>query len=105
MSHTQYLAARQRLQRSELAVPGTNPGLFEKAANSAADYIFLDLEDAVAPGIKYRRAKMSSKHSTISTGALRAKPFRCASTVSIRITCIATWSTWWSRPVIGSIRF
>jgi malyl-CoA/(S)-citramalyl-CoA lyase len=54
MSHTQYKPARQRLQRSELAVPGSNPGMFEKAADSSADYIFLDLEDAVSPGDKVR---------------------------------------------------
>ncbi len=41
-----------RLHRSELAVPGSTPALFEKAARSAADVIFLDLEDAVAPGDK-----------------------------------------------------
>ncbi len=52
MSHTQYPLARQRLQRSELAVPGSNPGMFDKAANSTADYVFLDLEDAVSPGDK-----------------------------------------------------
>ena len=52
MSHTQYPPVRQRLQRSELAVPGSNPGMFEKAAASAADYVFLDLEDAVAPDAK-----------------------------------------------------
>lgn len=52
MSHTRFEPARQRLQRSELAVPGSNPALFEKAANSAVDYVFLDLEDAVAPGDK-----------------------------------------------------
>lgn len=57
MSHTQYLPARQRLQRSELAVPGSNPGMFEKAANSAADYVFLDLEDAVSPGDKLQARK------------------------------------------------
>ena len=57
MSHTQYVSTLQRLQRSELAVPGTNPGMFEKAANSAADYIFLDLEDAVAPGDKIQARK------------------------------------------------
>jgi malyl-CoA/(S)-citramalyl-CoA lyase len=38
-----------RLQRSELAVPGSSPHFFEKASKSAADVIFLDLEDAVAP--------------------------------------------------------
>src|SRR5210317_1961220 len=57
MSHTQYAAARQRLQRSELAVPGSNPAMFEKAANSNADYVFLDLEDAVSPGDKLQARK------------------------------------------------
>jgi len=57
MSHTQYAPARQRLQRSELAVPGSNPEMFEKAAASAADYVFLDLEDAVSPGDKLQARK------------------------------------------------
>src|SRR4051812_42026073 len=48
MSFTQYEQAKARLTRSELAVPGTQTVLFEKAARSAADMIFLDLEDAVA---------------------------------------------------------
>jgi len=52
MSFTTIEQARARLQRSELAVPGSNPGLFEKAARSAADVIFLDCEDAVAPDDK-----------------------------------------------------
>jgi len=30
-------------------VPGSSPKMFEKALGSAADYIFLDLEDAVSP--------------------------------------------------------
>ena len=57
MSHTQYTPARQRLQRSELAVPGSNPSMFDKAANSNADYVFLDLEDAVSPGDKAQARK------------------------------------------------
>ena len=52
MSFTQYRPAPARLQRSELAVPGSSPALFEKAANSAADCVFLDCEDAVAPDDK-----------------------------------------------------
>jgi malyl-CoA/(S)-citramalyl-CoA lyase len=52
VSHTRYEPARSRLQRSELAVPGSNPAMFEKALQSAADYVFLDLEDAVAPADK-----------------------------------------------------
>jgi malyl-CoA/(S)-citramalyl-CoA lyase len=50
-------AATPRLNRSELAVPGSRPELFEKAANSAADVIFLDLEDAVAPDDKVQARK------------------------------------------------
>lgn len=52
MSFTQFEPARTRLQRSELAVPGSSPNMFEKAANSDADYIFLDCEDAVIPDDK-----------------------------------------------------
>ena len=44
--------ATPRIHRSELAVPGSNISLFEKAAGSAADVIFLDVEDAVAPDDK-----------------------------------------------------
>lgn len=54
MSFTSITQAPARLHRSELAVPGTNPALFPKAAVSAADVIFLDLEDAVAPDDKER---------------------------------------------------
>ena len=52
MSFTIIEQARPRLHRSELAVPGSNPGMFEKAARCAADIVFLDLEDAVAPDDK-----------------------------------------------------
>jgi malyl-CoA/(S)-citramalyl-CoA lyase len=52
MSFTSIVQATPRLHRSELAVPGSNPGMFEKAARSAADVIFLDVEDAVAPDDK-----------------------------------------------------
>ena len=41
-----------RLRRSELSTPGTSSKMMEKAAASAADLVFLDLEDAVAPGEK-----------------------------------------------------
>jgi malyl-CoA/(S)-citramalyl-CoA lyase len=52
MSFTLIEQAMPRLHRSELAVPGSSPGMFEKAAKSAADIIFLDCEDAVAPDDK-----------------------------------------------------
>ena len=49
--------ATPRLHRSELAVPGSQPKLFEKAAASDADVIFLDLEDSVAPDDKEQARK------------------------------------------------
>src|ERR1700694_1875488 len=41
-----------RLRRSELSVPASNPKMGEKAIASAADLVFLDPEDAVAPALK-----------------------------------------------------
>src|SRR5690606_38014754 len=52
MSHTLYETRIQRVQRCELAVPGSRPEMFEKALKSGVDFIFLDLEDAVAPDDK-----------------------------------------------------
>ena len=49
--------APARLNRSELAVPGSQTQLFEKAAKSEVDVIFLDLEDAVAPDDKEQARK------------------------------------------------
>lgn len=49
--------AQARLNRSELAVPGSSPRFFERAAKSDADVIFLDLEDAVAPDDKPKARK------------------------------------------------
>jgi malyl-CoA/(S)-citramalyl-CoA lyase len=57
MSFHTVTEATARLNRSELAVPGSQPQLFEKAARSAADVIFLDLEDAVAPDDKEKARK------------------------------------------------
>lgn len=46
------MAVKNRLHRSELAVPGSNKRMLEKAPNAGADIVFLDLEDAVAPDDK-----------------------------------------------------
>ena len=46
------MTRKDRLHRSELAVPGTNVRAMEKAATLDADVVFLDLEDAVAPDDK-----------------------------------------------------
>lgn len=57
MSLTRYEPAHPRLQRSELAVPGSQPAMFQKALDGDADSVFLDLEDAVAPGDKEQARK------------------------------------------------
>jgi malyl-CoA/(S)-citramalyl-CoA lyase len=57
MSFTIVEQAPARMNRSELAVPGSRPELFEKAAKSAADVVFLDLEDSVAPDEKAQARK------------------------------------------------
>jgi len=51
------MALRNRLHRSELAVPGSNVRMLEKAPTAGADLVFLDLEDAVAPDDKVQARK------------------------------------------------
>jgi len=57
MSFTVITPVAPRLNRCELAVPGSSTKMFEKAAASDADIIFLDLEDAVAPSDKPQARK------------------------------------------------
>lgn len=84
MSHTRYDPVTSRLQRSELAVPASNPGMFDKALASDADYVFLDLEDAVAPGDKEQ-----ARRNVID--ALNDLDWRGAGkTVSVRVNGIDT---------------
>ena len=84
MGHQYYKPARYRLQRSELAVPGSSPKMFEKALNSNADYIFLDLEDAVSPN-----DKISARQNVIK--ALKEINWREKSkTISVRINSLDT---------------
>jgi malyl-CoA/(S)-citramalyl-CoA lyase len=82
MSFTAIEQATPRLHRSELAVPGSTPELFEKAARSAADVIFLDLEDAVAPDDKEQaRRNVIAALNDLDWGA---------KTVSVRINGLDT---------------
>jgi len=84
MSHQYYNPARMRLQRSELAVPGSSPKMFEKALNSNADYVFLDLEDAVSPN-----DKQSARENIIR--ALKEINWReKGKTISVRINSLDT---------------
>ena len=84
MSHTSYKNAYPRLQRSELAVPGSSPKMFEKALKSQADYIFLDLEDAVSPN-----DKITARENVIK--ALKEMDWRGnGKTISVRINGLDT---------------
>ena len=88
-----------RLNCSELAIPGSQPQMFEKAAKLDVDVIFLDLEDAVAPDEKEQAQKNIIKAlNEIDWGR---NPCRFESTDWIHIICIAMWSTSLNRPGNG----
>ena len=73
-----------RRQRSELAVPASRPELFAKALASEADYVFLDLEDAVAPA-----EKVGAR--SLAVAGLKEHDWRsCGKTVSLRINGLDT---------------
>ena len=98
MSYQSYDPARVRLQRSELAVPGSSPQMFEKALNSKADYIFLDLEDAVSPN-----DKVSARQNVIS--ALKEINWRDrGKTISVRINGLDTHYMYQSKREIKLIQ-
>jgi len=84
MSHTLHPLRRARLQRSELAVPASNPTMIDKAADSAADFVFLDLEDAVAPPEKEQARKNAIQALNDIDWAAKGK------TVSVRINGLDT---------------
>lgn len=61
---------KKRLRRVELAVPASNERMMAKAAGSKADFVFLDLEDAVAPKAKVEaRAKAVEALKGLDWGA------------------------------------
>ncbi len=84
MSLTQYKTVKPRVQRSELAVPGSNPDMITKAAESGVDFVFLDLEDAVAPDDKLQARKNVIK--ALNDIDWKAKGI----TISVRINSIDT---------------
>ena len=84
MSHTLHPLRKQRLQRSELAVPASNPTMIDKAAEGPADYVFLDLEDAIAPSEKEQARKNAIQALNDIDWAAKGK------TVSVRINGLDT---------------
>ena len=84
------MAVKNRLHRSELAVPGTNLRAMEKAPTLGADLVFLDLEDAVAPDDKVQaRANVIEALNTYDWSS-------CS--VSVRINGLDTF--WCYRDVV-----
>jgi citrate lyase subunit beta/citryl-CoA lyase len=58
-----------RARRSQLSVPGSSEKMLQKGAESAADHVFCDLEDAVAPAVKVEaRAKVAWALNTLDWG-------------------------------------
>jgi malyl-CoA/(S)-citramalyl-CoA lyase len=82
-----------RLHRSELAVPGSNVRMLEKAPSLGADVVMLDLEDAVAPA-----DKVQARSNVID--ALRELDWAGAS-VSLRINGLDTH--WCYRDVVDVV--
>lgn len=69
MNFTTAEQSAPRLYRSELAVPGATPALFEKAARSAADVVFFDIETALGLANVEAIAQASRRAEAICFGA------------------------------------
>src|SRR6218665_2017694 len=64
----------RRLRRCQLSVPGSSEKMMRRASETGVDFVFLDLEDAVAPSEKHAaRAKIVSALNTLDCG----KTTRC----------------------------
>jgi malyl-CoA/(S)-citramalyl-CoA lyase len=84
---------KTRLHRSELAVPGSNVRMLEKAPGLGADVAMLDLEDAVAPDDK-EQARLNV------VDALREQDWSLCS-VSVRINGLDTH--WCYRDIVDVV--
>lgn len=90
MSFTTVEPCRHRLNRSQLAVPGSSRRFIEKARALAADVVMFDLEDAVAPDEKEQaRRNVIEAINDLDWGAR---------TLSVRINGLDT--PWMYRDVI-----
>jgi len=72
----------KRARRSQLSVPGSSEKMLQKGAESNADHVFCDLEDAVAPSVKVEaRSKIAWALNNLDWG----KKTRC-----VRINDVTT---------------
>ncbi|MFD3506226.1 HpcH/HpaI aldolase/citrate lyase family protein [Nocardia sp. NPDC058666] len=79
-------------RRSVLAVPGSNPKMIAKAKTLPVDEVFLDLEDAVAPGAKAAaRANIVAALNEPGWGS------------QLRVVRVNDWSTEWTYADVISV--
>ncbi|MGW0180499.1 HpcH/HpaI aldolase/citrate lyase family protein [Nocardia sp. NPDC003345] len=79
-------------RRSVLAVPGSNPKMIAKAKGLPVDEIFLDLEDAVAPGAKAAaRANIVAALNDSGWGE------------QLRVVRVNDWTTQWTYADVISV--
>lgn len=76
---------KPQVRRTVLAVPGSNERFIAKSRDLAADAVFLDLEDAVAPGVKVE--SRSRVVDALNSGGWRA------GLVTVRVN---DWTTPWT---------
>ncbi len=69
----------ERIRRSELSTPGHSEKMIAKASQSAADMVFLDLEDAVAPSAKVGARKNIVAGLNELDWGTKIRSFRCNS--------------------------
>lgn len=82
---------QDRVSRSVLATPGSNPRMIEKALASEADVVMIDLEDAVAPAEK--AAARDTVATALSEGDWRGRPR------TFRINALDT--PWFARDLVS----
>ncbi len=74
-----------RIRRSNLAVPGSSPKMLDKAKGLAADQVFMDLEDSVAPLAKAEARK--NIVAALNEGGYDGK---------VRAVRVNDWTTQWT---------
>lgn len=89
------MSGTPRLRRSCLAVPGSSEKMLAKAATLAADQVFIDLEDAVAPLEK----NDATRRKVVD--ALREQDW-CAPTKVVRVNAVNT--PWCFRDLVRVVK-
>ena len=79
------MSQQLRSRRSNLAVPGSSPKMLDKARGLAADQVFMDIEDAVAPIAKPEAR--TNIVAALNEGGYEGK---------VRVVRVNDWTTHWT---------